>query len=242
MNNWSWRSPFRVSIFVVAAIMAATTALGAESVNNQVDSGQTSVARLISSLETFINDNNIVLFHNDLMDSQREAFDANSDTKELARFIIDIWEQDQASLPDLNWQNAKKDEFRVSIAAIITLGNRDGWIDYDQREINQFFRERVTADNSHVAIMAMLHLAVGGDDEDAVLFKKLSLSEEEAVGRRAIRALGMLCSPAGEEALKQLESEMSDTGGRARVAETLQLYYGDGPVKRCYQEFPDPVK
>lgn len=233
-KDWRWWGNFCAAVLVVAAIMLATAALRAEGTKDQADKGQTSVAQRISDLTAFINEGNIVLFHNELMDSQREADDPRSDPKKLVKFIIDIWEQNKASLPNLNWQNAVKDEFRVSVAAIITLGIRDGWIDYDQEEINRFFRDRVTANNSHVWTMAILYLAVGGNDEDAALFKRLSLSGTERVSRMAIRALGMLCSLAGKAALTQLESELSDADRRAMVAENLRLYYGDGPVKRCH--------
>jgi hypothetical protein len=215
--------------------MAATAAFGEERVNDQVDKGQTSVAQRISNLKAFLNDGNIPLFHNELMDLQLEAYEPRGDPKEMVQFIIVIWEQNEESLPDLNWQNAKKDEFRASIAAAITLGIRDGWIEYDQEEINRYFRERVTVENSHVSRMAIMHLAIGGNDEDAGLFKQLSLSETERVSRSAIRALGMLCSRAGKEALVQLESELSDPDLRALAVENLRLYYGDAPVKRCYR-------
>lgn len=229
-----WRMRLSFWVFVVSAIMTATAALSAQSAHDQAGNGQRAVAQRIASLKTFLNNGNVPLFHNELTDSLREALDPGSDPTELARFIIELWEQDQRSLPDVNWENAKKDEFRVSIAAIITLGIRDHWIDYDQEEINQFFRERVTAENPHVSTMAILHLAVGGNDKDAGLLKQLSLSHTGGVARLAIRALGMLCRPAGKEALLQLESELSDQNLRARVAENLRIYYGDGPVKRCY--------
>jgi hypothetical protein len=215
-----------MAVFAIVAIMATMPALGAES-------DYTAVERRISDLKTFINDGNVVLFHNELMEFQGEAFSAGSARKVYAQFIFDVWEQDTASHSDLNWQNAGKDEFRVSIAAVITLGIRDGWIDFNQEEINRYFRARLTVDNPHVSLMSTLHLAVGGNDEDAMLFKELSLSETEHLARRAIKALGMMCRPAGEESLKQLASELPDSKRRALVIETLERYYGDGPALRC---------
>lgn len=232
--KWVWRMRLSFWVFVIAAIMTATAALGAQSAHDRADNGQNAVEQRIARLKTFLNDGNVPLFHNELTDSLQEALDPDSDPSELAQFIIALWEQDERSLPDVNWASAKKDEFRVSIAAIITLGIRDHWIDYDQEEINRYFRERVTAEDPHVSTMAILHLAVGGNDRDAGLFKQLSLSHTGRVARLAIRALGMLCRPAGKEVLSQLESELSDQDLRARVAETLRLYYGDGAVKRCY--------
>jgi hypothetical protein len=160
--------------------------------------------------------------------------DANNDTKDLVRFIVAIWEQDEPSIPDLDWENAGKEEFRVSAAAFITLGVRDGRINYDQDKLNQYFREKIKSDSPHIAMMAILHLGVGGSDEDAALFKKLSQSEQGPLARMAIRSLGMLCSSAGEAALEQLVSELPNEDNRELASETLEKYYGNGPVLRCY--------
>ena len=230
IKNEPWRVSARLGVYVIAAIMAAMTAMTAEGGN-----GQEPVEMRISALKTFIDDGNFVLFHNELMDSQRDADDPTIDTTELARFIVDIWDKNKSAIPDLNWQNATKDEFRIPIAGIITLGIRGRWIDYDQDKINQFLRGKVRADHPFVSTGAISHLGIGGDDKDALLFKELSLTETGQVSRSAIRALGSLCSPAGKQTLIELESEISDAEGRALVAKIFKRYYSDERVMHCYR-------
>lgn len=193
----------------------------------------------ISSLKTFIDDGNFVLFHNELMKSQRDVLDSTNRPKAsahiMADFITNLWEVDESALPDLNWRNAREDRYRISVAAIITLGIRDGWISLDQAPINRYLRSKAeTADDAYIQALAISYLAVGGGDEDVVLFKRLSSSETRSVSRSAVYALGLLCSPAGEKALKQIQSEASGSDERAWAAKTLGKFYGEGRSRRCY--------
>lgn len=225
---------FRISVIAMATVLVTWPALSTGGDDQLLSVASDSPAgQRIADLKTFINDDNVVLFHNEMMEFQGEAFSAGRARMDYVQFIFDLWELDPASHADLNWGNAGKDEFRISVAAVIAIGIRDGWVEFDQEEINRYFRARLTADHPHVSLMAMIYLSVGGNDEDALLFKKLSLSKPESMARQAIKALGRMCRPSGEESLKQLESELRDGERRALVAETLKLYYGDGPASRC---------
>lgn len=198
----------------------------------------------ITSLKTFINDRNFVLFHNELMELQRRAWekkqgiDRNSDflIEPFSEFLIDLWELNTANHPELKWDIAEQDEFRNSVAATMTLGARDGWFEYDMSIVNEYLRVNIFNENEYIASSSMHILASSRDknENDIQLLLSSTESKSNNIFRSAVTALGIFCSSAAEIALKQLESDMLIPSRKTYVRDTREKFYGTSSSgRRC---------
>lgn len=124
---------------------------------------------------------------------------------QILPFLVDLWSNQKAKHPELQWEIINSDIVRVDIANVLLQAQRNGRIQIDDDEFYEFLARLIESSDVQVAQNAILTLSL--IDEARSVEKILSASNRKNrwTFRSSFLALTSMCHPSAEKALDQLE-------------------------------------
>jgi|CXWL01.1.fsa_nt_gi hypothetical protein len=129
---------------------------------------------------------------------------------QILPFLVDLWSNQKAKYPELQWEIINSDIVRVDIANVFLQAQRNGRIQINDDELYEFLEKLLGSSDLQVAQNAILTLSL--IDEPRSVEKILSAANRKNkwTFRSSFVALTSMCHPAAEKALDQLEVLVKD--------------------------------
>jgi hypothetical protein len=129
---------------------------------------------------------------------------------QILPFLVDLWSNQKAKYPELQWEIINSDIVRVDIANVLLQAQRNGRIQINDDELYEFLAKLLGSSDLQVAQNAILTLSL--IDEPRSVEKILSAANRKNkwTFRSSFVALTSMCHPAAEKALDQLEVLVKD--------------------------------
>ena len=129
---------------------------------------------------------------------------------QILPFLVDLWSNQKAKYPELQWEIINSDIVRVDIANVFLQAQRNGRIQINDDELYEFLEKLLGSSDLQVAQNAILTLFL--IDEPRSVEKILSAANRKNkwTFRSSFVALTSMCHPAAEKALDQLEVLVKD--------------------------------
>ena len=180
----------------------------------------------IETLKNFINAGDHISFNNFFaMDLGSRIYGGEVPSAPIAEFLIELWEKRIDRHPELNWDIANSNRFRILFAIEILLAVRDWGLKYDTRDVHDYARAMALNDKMVVVISAFTALSIKGDESDVPFIKKLVSNRDFIAFRSAVRTLGSICHSDAERTLEELARFESEEKRKQWIEETLDNFY-----------------
>lgn len=129
---------------------------------------------------------------------------------QILPFLVDLWSNQKAKYPELQWEIINSDVVQVDIANVLLQAQRNGRIQIDDDELYEFLARLIGSSDLQVEQNAILTLSL--IDEPRSVEKILSAANRKNkwTFRSSFIALTSMCHPAAEKALDQLEVLVKD--------------------------------
>ena len=129
---------------------------------------------------------------------------------QILPFLVDLWSNQKAKYPELQWEIINSDVVQVDIANVLLQAQRNGRIQIDDDELYEFLARLIGSSDLQVEQNAILTLSL--IDEPRSVEKILSAANRKNkwTFRSSFIALTSMCHTAAEKALDQLEVLVKD--------------------------------
>lgn len=124
---------------------------------------------------------------------------------QILPFLVDLWSNQKAKHPELQWEIINSDIVRVDIANVLLQAQRNGRIQIDDDEFYEFLARLIESSDVQVAQNAILTLSLIDKARSVEKILSASNRKNKWTFRSSFLALTSMCHPSAEKALDQLE-------------------------------------
>lgn len=206
--------PRGVFVLVIAALLASTACELEYSEYASATSGDSAwtVVTNKSNLHEVLQTGDIDKIVRALNDIKKPRYQG-----EILPFIEHLWEERSDLYTDLPWAVLGSDRVKVDIADIILQAKRNGNIERDVSDVNNFVRAAMDSDDKEVAMHAVLAAVSIETSETIEHLKRIALKQEKPTFRAAILSLASMCHSDAVVALASIESSLISQSKTSRA-------------------------
>jgi hypothetical protein len=129
---------------------------------------------------------------------------------QILPFLVDLWSNQKAKYPELQWEIINSDIVRVDIPNVLLQAQRNGRIQINDDELYEFLAKLLGSSDLQVAQNAILTLSLIDEPRSVEKILSAASRKNKWTFRSSFVALTSMCHPAAEKALDQLEVLVKD--------------------------------